>query len=410
MSAKKKYKSVTDFLQYLKGAFSFRERHRFERDLEADPFAKEALEGLEKISPQQAEEDLLNLYSRLGERMAGKQPAGRKPARKRRIAVYSAAAAVAALLVVGTVFLRLYDFNPDQAEETLIGEEFPAAAADTEAQSLPAEGETGMKEAPLRDKSVTGAEETSRQAESDAEAEKAPRVDETEVAEGAAAESRSKMGPEDRIVHQEAAPAESVADARSGEESGTGDEVMAPERAQAPAPVPAPVTAEKDETARRRSEEVTAAPGRLTGMESRDTQPEAEKKGTLHEEVVMHDLAEFAAAESVNRVVFLDEQLQPLETSSGAAPIAGFDSFTTYVRENLRFPAEDTIARRAVVVLRFTVTPEGIIRDIRPLHTDGEAYTREAERLLLEGPPWNPATEQERKIEDHVRLRFVFKR
>ncbi|HDS07811.1 MAG TPA: energy transducer TonB [Bacteroides sp.] len=399
MSGKKKYRSAGDFLQYLKGAFSFRERHQFERDLEADPFAKEALEGLERISPDQAEEDLLNLYSRLGERMANKRPAGRKPASKRRIAVYSAAAAVAALLIVGTVFLRLYDFNPDQAEETLIGEEFPATAADTEAQSKPAEGETGMEEALLRDESVTGAEKALPREEPVTGAEDGTRKTETDAA---AEEMPRQTASEDRIVHREAAPAEPVAGARSRDKSGTDDEVitehaevMTPERAQAPAPVPAPVT---------------ATPGKLTGMESRDTQPEAEKKGTHVEEVVMYDLAEFAAAESANQVVFLDEQMQPLETSSGAAPSTGFESFGTYARENLRFPDEDTTTRRAVVILRFTVTPEGTLRDIRPLRTPGEAYTREAERVLLEGPPWDPATEQEKKIEDQVRLRFVFKR
>ncbi len=402
MSGKKKYRSAGDFLQYLKGAFSFRERHQFERDLEADPFAKEAMEGLERLSPEQAEEDLLEIYSRLGERIADRQPVGRRPARKRRIAVYSAAAAVAALLIVGTVFLRLYDFNPEQTEETLIGEEFPATAADKEARSTPAEVETGVQEGPVREEPGT-------------EAEQAPPKEDTGA--GAAEASRQAV-TEDRIVHREAVPTEPVADARSRDESGTGDEVMAPEhaelmtpeRAQVPAPVQAPVAAEKDEIARRRSEAAGAAQGKLAGMESRDTQPEAEKKGTHVEEVVMYDLAEFAAAESANQVVFLDEQLQPMKTASGAAPTAGFEAFGTYVRENLRFPDEDTSTRRAVVILRFTVTPEGSLTDIRPLRTPGEAYTREAERLLLEGPPWDPATEQERKIEDHVRLRFVFKR
>jgi hypothetical protein len=44
------------------------------------------------------------------------------------------------------------------------------------------------------------------------------------------------------------------------------------------------------------------------------------------------------------------------------------------------------------------------------LSTPGEPFTRQAELLLLEGPSWNPAVDQEVKTEEQVRLKFVFSR
>lgn len=378
MSGKSKHRNVNDFLRYLKGMLSSRERHLFERDLETDPFSREAMEGLEKVPPGQAEEDLLELYSMLGERMAGKAPARKKVARRRRISIYSAAAAVAALLIVGTVFLRLYDFNPEQAEETLIGEEFPAAVPEETDGTIQAETVPGAEIEPLQDETVTGAVETPRQ--------------------------------EDRIVHQEAAPAEPAADARSQEATAAGADVRAPESAGTPDPETEPAAPEKDATTARRSGSAPAAPGKHTGMESQDTQLQVMKKTSNFEGKALYDRAETALAETASHVVLIGEDLQPAEIPSGAAPATGFESFRLYVAENLRFPPEDTVTQRAVVVLEFTITPEGAIRDILPLRTPGEGFTRQAGQLLLNGPAWNPATDQEKKIEDRVRLRFVFKR
>ena len=70
MSGKKKYKTAGEFLRYLRGELSGRERHAFERELEADPFEKEALEGLESLSGDEAEEDILSLHARLRKRLS----------------------------------------------------------------------------------------------------------------------------------------------------------------------------------------------------------------------------------------------------------------------------------------------------------------------------------------------------
>ncbi len=114
-------------MQYLKGDLSNQERNSFERDLEGDPFNREALEGLETLTPAQAEEDILSLHTRLRKRLR----------RRRKIAWYSAAASIASLLIIGTVFLQIYDFNPEVAEETLNEEVYTPAHSESSESPVP---------------------------------------------------------------------------------------------------------------------------------------------------------------------------------------------------------------------------------------------------------------------------------
>jgi len=113
MSAKKKHRNANEYLQYLKGELSGKERHSFERGLEADPFEMEAMEGLEMLAPGEVEEDLLSMHDRLRKRLH----------RRRRRTIYSIAATVASLLIISTVFINIYDFNPKSSKESIPNDE-----------------------------------------------------------------------------------------------------------------------------------------------------------------------------------------------------------------------------------------------------------------------------------------------
>ena len=103
----KKPNSAKDFLDYLKGEAASGDRHELERSLQSDPFEAEAMEGLESLEAGQAEEDLLALHGRLRRRLS----------RRKRIGWYSVAATIASILIVGTIFLQIYDFNPPSEQE-----------------------------------------------------------------------------------------------------------------------------------------------------------------------------------------------------------------------------------------------------------------------------------------------------
>jgi len=109
MSAKRKHRNSNEYLKYLKGELSNEERYSFERDLQADPFALEAMEGMDQVSADEFEEDILSLHSALRKRLQ----------RRRRRTFYYAAASIASLLIVGTIFLNIYNINPKTAEETI---------------------------------------------------------------------------------------------------------------------------------------------------------------------------------------------------------------------------------------------------------------------------------------------------
>ncbi len=127
MSGKNKHRSANDYLQYLKGEISSQDRHAFEKGLEADPFEQEAMEGLESLETGQTEQDILYLHMRLRKRLS----------RRRRVAFYSVAATVASLLIVGTVFLKIHDFNPSSDEKQVYPEEAFVSGTPSEAQAIP---------------------------------------------------------------------------------------------------------------------------------------------------------------------------------------------------------------------------------------------------------------------------------
>jgi hypothetical protein len=392
MSAEKKHRTADEILQYLRGELSHREQHALERKLETDPFEKEALEGLEKLEPGMAEEDILFLHGRLRKRLA----------RRRRITYLSAAATVASLLIIGSVFIRVHDFNPRPEEGTLSEKELPFEAPEMK------ETEEPLPDAGNQMAGVPAAEEIS-------------------------------IGPSSKKGSREAAPERAVEDLRSEPIAPAGEAVVTVEATPVePRPEAASVEAAPVEAAPVEAAPVEAAP--------RETAPrETAKGGATRKRMVSQDKPADLVSGQVTGVVIPAEDMEsdvssmdeimlmghPDGTTSGAKasvpslspdaeehrgsstlayPEPGYEAFEAYIKRNIRFPAEDTSTLRAVVVLKFTVTADGAISDILPLRSPGPDFTEEAVRLLNEGPPWVPATDTSGATDELVRLRIVFKR
>jgi hypothetical protein len=360
MSAEKKHRTADEILQYLRGELSHREQHALERKLETDPFEKEALEGLEKLEPGMAEEDILFLHGRLRKRLA----------RRRRITYLSAAATVASLLIIGSVFIRVHDFNPRPEEGTLSEKELPFEAPEMK------ETEEPLPDAGNQMAGVPAAEEIS-------------------------------TGPSSKKGSREAAPERAVEDLRSEPIPPAGEAVVAVEATPVePRPEAAPVEAAPVEAAPVAAAPVEAAPVEAAPVEAA---PRATAKGgaTRKRMVSRDELAEPVEGQVTGVVIPAEE---PRESPTLARPAPGYEAFESYVEKNIRFPAEDTTTLRAVVVLTFTVKANGAISDILPLRSPGPDFTEEAVRLLNEGPPWVPATDTSGATDELVRLRIVFKR
>ena len=68
-----------------------------------------------------------------------------------------------------------------------------------------------------------------------------------------------------------------------------------------------------------------------------------------------------------------------------------------------------TAGEREVVVIRFTVSETGSIRNIKVLKTPGDEFSKEAERLIKEGPAWKPAMKNGIPADNEVKIRITFK-
>ena len=357
----------------------------------------------------------MSLHSRLAKRLA----------RRRRIGLYSIAATVASLLIVGTIFLQVHDFNPNKLTEPAyleepggIDHEEPAAVDQEEtagvdqgetAGSIPEKEEVQQEAAPTGEiqEEPVGAEqgkhvgteqgvvqESIRDVE-EAEANKEPVM--YLEAEPVTIEKSGETGADrvERVVVEKAAP---VAMDRDEPEAGKEIEPSVPVKVEEAEPL---TMSRKRETKGIRTESA--------GQPAAARAPEMQKTTLYKEE------SDQPEAEEVIGVLISSEDTESPAAPVGAVstspePVGSYDAYKAYIAENIQFPPEDTTTRKAVVVLKFTVTVSGDITNMEVLRHPGDPFAKEAIRLLEEGPPWNPATDENGPVEEVVRLKILFKR
>jgi len=453
MCAKKRNRDSCDFLQYLKDELSKQERHDLEKGLQADAFEQEAMEGLESISPEKAEQDILSLHASLNRRLG----------RRRRRTWYSIAATAASILLVGTIFLNLYDLNPDKTDhEPLTEETFRDLSSNKEVPK--AARALAQDEAPMAEEveqQLEFAEEIAPAAEESVEppaAEVAVESVEAVVAEEPPAamvaieeETFDMILADEEIVAVEGEPQRS-------KRSAVKEKMAAPmtNAAQAEAATPT-MQAEQITLAGQvsgiviSSEDMEALPGAsimisgtnsgtLTDMEGRFTLPADDDQTTVVASFIGMETEEYQLTREVDNqllmhadAVMLDEvvvvaqgsgRLEGLSSTSSsrmvkeeappsysaAEPPEGYKAYRDYVEENMIFPEGYIPGEREIVVLKFTVTSSASISDIIPLRSPGDDYTEEAKRLLLQGPKWKSAMLNGVQMDEQVRIRIVFKK
>ena len=91
-----------------------------------------------------------------------------------------------------------------------------------------------------------------------------------------------------------------------------------------------------------------------------------------------------------------------------AMPIAGIDSFNLYIEKNIRIP-DTTSKKEETVIISFIVNSDSTLSDFRIIESPGQSYSREAKRLLKEGPRWKPATENGIPVSEETRISIVFR-
>jgi len=453
MSAKRKYRTPNEYLKYLKGELSREERYTFERDLQVDPFEMDAMEGMERVPAGELEEDLLSVHAGMHKRLK----------RRRRRTFYYAAASVASLLIVGTVFLNIYNINPKSAQEAIPNDETYLHEDVTEQVDVPVQEEKSTDRIILKEEKdmamenaaipveaqiqeeipvleiVQDQEEAQYQEENVVHEEMAMRAAEvvsdeviSGVVEAPVSEAPVPVSKADELVVMEAQPKRSQKKARTQEApsaytTGQVSGIVVSSEDMEPLPG-ASITVKGSDSGMvadmegrfslvADKQDQTTVIASYIGMETgeyqlaRDTENQVVMQpdmAMLNEVVVLgYDADKETYATGAVQTVELDKEESKY---SGAEPEGGLEAYKMYIEEQIRFPSGYSNSKREVVVLKFNVASDGSISQIITLRSPGNPFTEEAIRLLDEGPSWNPAKDESGPVEDVVRMRIVFKR
>lgn len=333
------------FVRYFRNEMTGKEKNTFEKELQRDPFTEEAAEGFSSIEPGTALNDLRLLEKKLAGK-TGKRNAG---------VLYRAAAAVAVLLVISSVFL-IIDRKSQVQTEVMETVQQPLEIAEADA--------IFRQEEPLKNESSA----SGKSAES--------RLKDKKTAPVSAIPNIIDMAADSSPVIAEALEPEAVQHFRQKAE----DDALAP----APASLRA-----------------TAAKGfsPLTGIvvSSNDSMPVPEEDADELSEVVVVDYG-----------LAVKGRIEDPEANVPPEPVNGQKTFDDYIRNNIRRPDSATAGQRVVVVTSFKVRIDGSVDSIRIVRSPEKKFSEEAIRLIKSGPAWKPAKRNGTPVEDEVRLRIVF--
>lgn len=406
---KNKKSLFTDFLRYQRGEMSGEERNSFERELQKDPFAEEAAEGLSIISPEEAEADLALLGKRLKSRTS----------RRQRFVYYRIAASVAVIMIISSIFIIVERNKPaKQLAETTVQTE---ALKITENQPLiqPIAKDVASKKPVMisekkADKSVDG------QIRMEARKETVPVANaKTAMAQIIDSIPEIKVKPVEEYVRDEqiAASVAVLARGKAASVFRTKGKVLSSEDNM---PVPgASILIKGTNTG-----VVTDAGGNFN-----ITLPDTDNRTLVANFIGMESKEFVARADSavqvrldpsvsaLSEVVVLGYGISRAESEkegmpAGHAPpqpVNGKSNFEKYIQENLQRPDTATAGQRVVVVVSFLVHSDGRVDSITIVRSPGKPFSDEAIRLIKSGPSWKPAEENGKIIEDEVRVRIVFR-
>ena len=389
MSKNKKYGNMDpeDFLRYTGDGLSDEERHALEREMQKDPFEEEAIEGLSSLGAEQARDDMSRLQSRLRKRVSGTTT----------MLWVRVAASVAVLLTIGTLYFTVFTDKIGTLNRRV---------AETESAEPP------------REKTVSGDILTMPEEEKKEEA--APVLD----TERPGREKTAGISEQEEIIDEPVSSAISMRE----EEQGKNREEDQLETAAAPVMEEEVIIAEEltgavDTLAYQamKAEAVADIEGAgtevgtelsITGDEITDAVPETE---ALNERLSMAQpmaMDETRVGETTQRSAAKSRTdataAKKMIADGSAKPVGGEELFNEYIAENIQFPEEDTILKKGIVVLSFTVGYRGRPQDIEVEESPGDAFSREAIRLLEEGADWIPATKNGIPSEERTRLSIEF--
>lgn len=437
---KHRKKELEDFLRYSENNMSGISRNSFERDLQKDPFEEEAMEGFSTTEASEIRRDIIDLQNKLIERLA--------PGKSNRLLFFRIAAFVAfMILLTGSFYFYFLGKTEKLSTEKIVLETpqfkneikvspLPEEKVETEALKPPSHpGEPA--ERPIQ-KSVIVIEDNETDI-IDPDNSPLDRISELE--------DKQLKRDEDHIISQKKTA--EVADLREDRYETARLSNAAPEKIKSTVasshekvqirgrvisgedslPIPGAFISIKGQdqgidTGINGHFEFDVPKGggiisvKFIGMETVEVvaMEKEEMKIILHptdlankEIVVIEYLSkEEKSIEDAVPAYQADEKSLPAGTGS-PSPVSGLKNFRDYIQKNRIFP-EGFEFNSAVVVLNFIVSHDGRPENITVIKSPGELFSKEAMRLLKEGPDWNPAKSLGKTTEKNMRIRIVLQR
>jgi hypothetical protein len=352
MSRKEKNRltGLDRFLRYRGNNLSGKERNTFERELQKDPFAEEADEGMELTNSDLLRRDMDTLNKRLKSRIKGSA----------RFVPYRIAASVAVLMVIAAVYFLLQKNRPSYQEELTAAKDILTPQLYAAPSPVP----------PATD------DEQSKEIKDNA-------ADNNERAVTARAVNQPAVAgriAENEVKSEEVKEAKSAGKMEVAEGNEAHVENIASMKVEVAEDSTSPVTPQQNPIA---AGEAAVPASRVKSVE------------------VIEE-----AAYTKND---MKRQAAYTNADGPAGPVIGNDSYNKYIEKNIRIPSGQKDNQTEVVDLVFIVRLNGIPDSIRATNSPGKSYTDEAVRLIREGPPWKPAVENGILTEKKVNFRIIFK-
>lgn len=430
------------FRRYLSGKMTPAERHAFEKALLDDPFAHEALEGMEAMNPEHIAEDLKALNFQLVHRTHKKQ----RPIFWR---------IAAGLLLLGIFSFVIYYFIDTRAPSELAQEK--QVLSDTVDATSPIKSEVDSTLTKTPDQIIAY-----QQSPDEVKATKSsPKPDKMQQ-NTAMEENKEAVQAFDYSVEPEAdigQMEEETTEAQIAEIPVAAPEsVIDTEMKKAETP---PAQKRKANTNEQRSIAGAVAiisnertiKGKVTSLDDDSPTPgvnvvlKGSSTGTVTDIDGNYEITVPATDETIlvfssigytTEEVELDKNETVVDVSLGAdvtalseivvtgygtstkeippysftppKPIGGQAKFKDYINENLRYPVSGLATGvKGSVRVQFTIKSSGTMTDLRIIRSLGEDFDNEALRLIKNGPKWQPAEENGTRVDRDVKVTIRFK-
>jgi hypothetical protein len=432
-------KDLQNFLDYTGDRMSDRERNAFEKELQKDPFASEALEGMSFVNPPDLASDMADLQSQLKKRITI----------RRRVIIYRIAAAVAIFFIISASLLTVYYdklglFRGPVAITEPEKSEFASPApepSETNVQQQLLHEQQSKADKPEHQDMGKGITKTTRVAIPEQISDTEGKADRVIISPSPnePCEEEADVTVEDLenvSGSNESAPAalkEMIYTRGNGalsDKIGAGMVTGVVLSSENKTPLAGAVISLKGSNVTA----ITDLEGKFeikaggTGQEilvvdfigmirqevpcpdNKDINILMDPSNEASEDVLIKGFgSSIASVKSETARSFQTGDEASTGTYQPASPADGYRRYRNYISENINYPGS-TELDKAVVVLGFVVNSSGKPEQYSVLMSPGAAFSNEAIRLLLHGPLWIPAQKNGKYLPEETRIRIVFNR